>query len=106
MSKSNITVTITDCHQIQEIRLSKARFLEDQTTLIPVSFIPKSTLNYTIDISPSDFDDFIRRKWSDYADGFTYDGAIFTCEDNGGKKIRRGDSISTHKSYYLMSRSK
>ncbi len=42
--------------------------------------------------------------YADYADGFSYEGAIFTVSEQGGKKIRHGDSITTEEKYYWVRR--
>ena len=91
------------------IRIDSARFFADQTTLIPVDFIPRIKKNYTIDISDSTVKEVIKKRWSDYSDGImNYNGvygAIFYVQANGGKKVRIGDSISTFTDYYLITTS-
>lgn len=77
-------------------------FYEDQITLKPLSFIPTNGKDYKISLPNTDLSKRIFKKWSDYADGFTSYGAIFTYSESGGKKIRRNDTITTDIDYYMM----
>lgn len=52
--------------------------------MIPVAFVPKWGANYTIRIAAGTE---IKRKWSDYSDGFAVGGAIFTYDETGGKRF-------------------
>jgi len=76
-------------------------FQADATTMIPVDFVPQWDANYTVQV---DATHEIKRKWSDYSDGFAKGGAIFTYGEAGGKKIRRGDSISPGRLYYIVAK--
>lgn len=96
------SVEISCGDQARTVRLDHINFIEDSVTLIPVNFIPANGNNYSITISGESDVYGLRRKWADYADGFESDGAIFTYEEVGGKKVRRGDSISTGRSYYAV----
>lgn len=96
------TVEISSGNHSNTVRVNQATFIENATTLIPVNFIPAFGGNYAITITGESNVYGLQRKWSDYADGFGVDGAIFTCEETGGKKIRRGDSISTNRYYYIV----
>ena len=71
--------------------------------LIPISFIPQHNYKITVTDRPQSN---INTIWSDYADTMSYDGALFTHHNNGGRKIRRGDSIETGTEYYLVTRYK
>lgn len=96
------TVEISFGNHSNTIRVNQATFIENATTLIPVNFIPTFGDNYAITITGERIVCGIQRKWSDYADGFGIDGAFFTYEETGGKKVRRGDSISTNRYYYVV----
>lgn len=85
-----------------EKKIDNINFIENEMTLIPINFIPSNGKNFTITYSFEEKINELQKKWSDYADGFGTKGAIFTYNDNGGKKIRRGDSISTNKFYYAV----
>ncbi len=98
------SVEITYGKHLQTVKINQTNFIEDSLTLIPVSFLPANGKNYSITISGESNVFGLRRRWADYADGFELDGAIFTYDEIGGKKIRRGDSISTHRSYYAVIR--
>lgn len=72
--------------------------------MIPVTFLPPYEKNYKIAISAPTSLTGLRKKWSDYADGFASGGAIFNIQSNGGKKIRRSDSITIGKEYYAVAK--
>lgn len=83
--------------------INSINFYEDQSTLIPIDFIPNSGKNFSIDITPYIIKNEVLRKWSNYADGFSSTSALFEFSETGGKKCRRGDSICVGKEYYLIS---
>lgn len=74
------------------ISVNTVHFFEDSITLIPINFIPASGKDFEIKIVSDMKITELRKKWSGYADGFGHGGAIFTYGENGGKKIRRGDT--------------
>ena len=98
--KCILNISSQDKHRT--IKIDQTNFLSDNTTLIPVDFIPLHGMNYSISISSGTQIFDLQRKWSDYADGFELNGAIFSYSETGGKKIRRGDSISTNRYYYAV----
>lgn len=83
--------------------VTSSTFLEDTTTLIPINFIPSSAANYSVSLRASGSIYEIQHRWSDYADGFDYGGAIFVQDDVNSRKVRRGDSVSPGKQYYVVS---
>ena len=83
------------------ISVNSINFYSDQMTLVPVNFLPKDNDRFRIDVTPSTA---YSRKWSDYAEGFTSEGAIFNYDETGGKKIHRDDSIVPGRQYYVVSR--
>ena len=101
---ANYKVEISFEDNCRTIKVNSVNFVEDETSLIPVNFIPPNGKNYTITISGERTVFGLQRKWSNYADGFEPSGAIFTCEESYGKKVRRKDSISTHKRYYVVTK--
>lgn len=103
-AKFDCTVKISSYHQYRTIKVDQSNFLSDNTTLIPINFIPLYGKNYSISIEGRTQIFDLQRKWSDYADGFEPNGAIFSYSETGGKKIRRGDSISTNRYYYAVVR--
>lgn len=103
-AKCDCTVKISSYQQYRIIKVNQSNFLSDNTTLIPVNFIPLYGKNYSISIEGRTQIFELQRKWSDYADGFESNGAIFSYNETGGKKIRRGDSISTNRYYYAVVR--
>lgn len=102
--EANYTVEISHDNRHQSLRVDHINFIEDTLSLVPVNFIPKNGENYIITISGDKSIYGLRRKWSNYADGFDKGGAIFTYDDSSGKKVRRGDSISTNKRYFVVTR--
>ena len=103
-SSANCSVEISFEDQSRALKINSINFIEEETTLIPVNFIPKNGRNYTITISGERTVFGLQRKWSNYADGFEPGGAVFTYEESYGKKVRRKDSISTHKKYYVVTK--
>lgn len=99
--ENNVVIKINDS---MDVRVTQSRFFSDETTLIPVSFVPPHEKSYRIAISVSASLSGLRKKWSDYADGFASGGAIFDIQSNGGKKIKRGDSITIGKEYYAVAK--
>lgn len=103
-ARFDCTVKISSYQQCRTVKVDQSNFLSDNTTLIPIDFIPLNGRNFSISIEgKTQFFD-LQRKWSDYADGFEPNGAIFSYSETGGKKIRRGDSISTNRYYYAVVR--
>ena len=85
-------------------RINEERFSCESTSLIPLDYIPLSGLKYRICYEPANKSYAVSQHWSDYADGFSFEGAIFTISEQGGKKIRFGDSITTDLDYYWVRR--
>ena len=104
-ARSNCTVKISTYQQFRTVKVNQSNFLSDNTTLIPVNFIPLYGKNYSISIEGKTPLYDLQRKWSDYADGFESNGAIFSYSETGGKKVRRGDSISINRFYYAVVKS-
>lgn len=102
VAKLDCKVKISSYDQYRAIKVDQSNFLSDSTTLIPVNFIPLYGKNYSISIEGGTQIFDLQRKWSDYADGFGLYGAIFSYSETGGKKIRRGDGISTNRYYYAV----
>lgn len=85
-------------------KINTERFSCDGTALIPLDYIPFSGHKYHLHYEPMNKAYAVSQHWSDYADGFSYEGAIFTVSEQGGKKIRHGDSITTDERYYWVRR--
>lgn len=88
----------------QTIYVNQMNFFESVTTLVPIDFTPAYGKNYKIRIDSNSYFADLRIKWSDYANGFEYGGAIFTYEETGGKKVRYGDGISPGRQYYVVAK--
>lgn len=87
----------------QRYDINYENFSDSETTLKVIDFIPKK--NYRIKITNNIFSETQVSIWSDYADNLSLSGAIFTCHENGGRKIRRGDNIETDTLYYWVTKS-
>ncbi len=101
-SDANCKVRISSYDKDITIPINQTNFYEEETTQIAVNFIPPSYKKYSIAIKGEKNIERISRKWSDYADGFASYGAFFTCNDNGGRKIRKNDGITTQRYYYVV----
>lgn len=99
----DIKVCITGAEHYRKISVNAVNFLEDDVTLVPINYIPYPGKNFRVTFEPEEALE-LRKKWSDYADGFGYGGAIFTYGETGGKKIRKGGNISSDKQYYVIAR--
>ena len=96
-------VTISANKLSKSFPINFTYFQADKQTLLPIDFVPIGK-NYSVAVSGTIDLSQLKQKWSDYSDGFSYTGAIFTNEDDGARKVRRGDSITTGKRYYLISK--
>lgn len=103
-----LSITVRSNHVVKsreksvKYTVDNTSFYTDQTTLKQIPFVPECGRNFIIDYSSSTVPKGIQQKWSDYADGFSSFGAIFTHGENGGRKIRRSDSITTDEKYLLI----
>lgn len=100
-TQSNTYLTISGANRSRTVYVNQMNFYSDSMTMVPVDFVPSVEKNYSIKIVSS-CSDKLQKKWSNYADGFSFSGAIFTYSETGGKKIRRGDSVSLDCEYYLV----
>lgn len=82
--------------------IDNAGFSSDNTTFKTLDFTPIGDHNYKISISNSALEKQMLAQWSDYADGFTSYGALFTYSETGGKKVHRNDTIEANNTYYWM----
>lgn len=98
--KNNVFISISNR---KVIPVTPSRFYDDEITLISIDFIPHYGHNYSIDISGVGAGT-IQKKWSNYADGFSSEGAFFSIHNNFGKKVKRGDSITINREYYLVAK--
>lgn len=103
-AQQEMKICISGSEHRRTILVDAVRFVEDNITLVPVDFIPDSGKNFTVEIEPEVKAVRLRKEWSDYAEGFWCEGAIFTYGETGGKKIRRGDSVSPDRQYYVIAR--
>ena len=97
-------VCISGSERRRTILVDHVNFMENNITLVPIDFIPDSGKNFMVEMEPDIRAVKLKKEWSDYAEGFWCEGAVFTYGETGGKKIRRGDSISPNRQYYVIAR--
>ena len=97
----NAQVIIRGHGTSRTVLIDTNNFYPDRATLVPVNFLPPDNGVFRIEISPGSA---YSRKWSNYAEGFTSTGAIFTYDESGGKNVHRDDSITPGRQYYLVAR--
>ncbi len=97
LSKSYLNISCS--HSNRTIYVDSVNFFENSLTMVPIDFV-SSDNNYSIKFISTSSE--LPKEWSDYADGFCSGGAVFTYEETGGKKIRRGDSVSPGHKYYVV----
>lgn len=106
--KVNITISANNIFNKYEktYMVSTDRFDLEKKTFLPIDFIPSYEQQYRIKIASGtnciEICHALTREWSNYSDGFTNEGALFSVNGNIGKKIRNGDSISTYTEYYWI----
>lgn len=88
----------------QQYSITRERFSTENTVLLQLTHIPAYGQKYNIYITPAEKSHALYQQWSNYADGFSNDGALFSVTDNGGKKIRHGDNVYTETEYYWVRR--
>lgn len=105
LSSENIKVQIYDDIKNDKkcitYNLNEERFSFEQTSFLDINFIPESERSYKIELSQ--YSDLCNKYWSNYADGFVNDKAIFTYHSGEGRKIHKGDMIEANKDYILVS---
>ncbi len=100
-SSQNAKVVIRGNGASRSVLVNTNNFYPDSATLVPIDFLPSDNGVFKIEVSPSSA---YSRKWSNYAEGFTSTGAIFSYGESGGKKVHRDDSISPERQYYVVAR--
>ncbi|WP_143812434.1 hypothetical protein [Paenibacillus sp. VTT E-133291] len=107
LEKANLKITINPYGMNNYIKKSlsvifnRSNFFMGMTTLQKIDFIaPRYTINYSL----PHCEIMLKERWGDYAEGILQDGALFTFHDNGGRKIRINDEISTSTEYLYMCR--
>lgn len=78
-------------------------FFHNDITLKSLDFIPRTNKNYQILFNVNDtITNAIEDRWSNFADGFSILGGLFSYSESKGKKIRSNDTITTNTDYYLL----
>ena len=103
-AEQGMKVCISGSERRRTILVDHVNFMENNITLVPIDFIPDSGKNFMVEMEPDIRAVKLKKEWSDYAEGFWCEGAVFTYGETGGKKIRRGDSISPNRQYYVIAR--
>lgn len=83
--------------------IDEINFFHNDITLKPLDFIPRANTNYQISFNDKNVvTDAIEEKWSNFADGFSMLGGLFSYNENKGKKIRKNDTITINTDYYFL----
>lgn len=89
-ARQGVKVCVTGAEAQKTISVDAGHLLEDNVTLVPVNFLPKAGENFAVTIFPQEKALEIRKRWSDYADGFSYGGAILHMVRRRAKKSEGG----------------
>lgn len=98
----DVSIRILASGERREFQVNQSRFFPTQSTLLPVDIVPPPGQNYSLELCNAEMVYGLKQKWADYADAFDVGGALFHCNEHGGKKIRHGDSVSPGITYYLV----
>lgn len=101
-TQQKVSIQITAGEQMCKFNVNSILFFADQSTLLPIDFLPPAGKNYAIKIQHANGIANIRQKWVNYADGLEFGGGLFRWGDEGGRKVRRGDGVSPGKHYYVV----
>lgn len=74
-------------------------YLSNATTLKKIDFLSKE---YSIHYSQPQFESLLQLRWGRYIEGILNDGAIFTYNEYGGRKIRINEEITTDVDYLYL----
>lgn len=102
--KENISIDITDSNEKHKVTylVNNDRFFTNNTTFLDIKFIPKYDTNYKIKFSSGNIPEYLKKYWSDYSDGFSYYGALFSSNEQGGRKVKHGDVVTTNREYFWV----
>lgn len=78
-------------------KIDRRTFYYDETTMLPIHHSSDGN-NYIIDIDKGS----LHSKWSNFCEGLSIHGGIFEFGINGGKKIRKANTIAAGQKYYLV----
>ena len=78
-------------------RIDRRTFYYDETTMLPIHYFSDGS-NYKIGIDKG----YLHSKWADFCEGLSPNGGVFEYGINGGKKIRRANTIAAGQKYYLV----
>jgi predicted RNA-binding Zn-ribbon protein involved in translation (DUF1610 family) len=87
--------------EVRKHNVNTVNFHSDAISRIAVDIVPCGKEKYEIEVQSAGLAYVIRQRWSDYSDGIAT-GAFFQFPEDGGKRIKYGDSISPGKEYYLV----
>ena len=100
--KLTISISGSETRYNNLYSVSSTRFSNEMITPIPVDFYPMNG-RYEITYSSNSITE-INKKWTGYALAFFNGCALFTCEEDGGRKIRHHGTITTDTEYYCVCR--
>ncbi|EPY09175.1 hypothetical protein PAALTS15_00905 [Paenibacillus alvei TS-15] len=79
--------------------IDRNNFLVGTTTLLKIDYISP---RYSITCSLSQYEGMIYERWGNYVEGILKEGALFSHNDQGGRKIRINDEITTDTEYLYL----
>lgn len=80
--------------------IDSINFPSEAQALLQINFIPPNENNFVISITDNLVGKQLLKYWANYSDGFSFYGALFSFSENGGKKIRKNDTIQPNTKYY------
>lgn len=97
--KNDLSIKVISNKELTNKKINQMNFMADQINFMRIDDISKSyTLEFTNDLIPIE----IEMKWNKYIDGIGDSGAIFMCNENGGRKVKSSEGLEINKTYYLL----
>lgn len=93
--------------EYERFYLNRGNFIEDESNFITISKLPKNSSRLYIKYSDTLTENIFRRYWSNYINcPLSFNGSLFSIEENKGKIIRPWENVSTYTEYYWVKKSK
>lgn len=87
--------------QIETYSINSNRFSINSTSLIRVDFI---SFRYHLKYNSTRVGKYLLERWGNNIEGILDSGTLFEFNENGGRKIRINDEITTNTDYYLIAK--
>lgn len=105
IAKEHAKINIRPFEMVHSIKreniylLNQSNFLPESTTLLKVDYI---ATKYIIQCSNLKYESQLKEQWGGFVEGILSDGALFTYNEYGGRKIRINDEITTGTEYLYL----